>query len=120
MEDKPMAPNFYLEVNGPDGSLAVARRQACYNGASGDRAICSIRSYGGKELVYDNNAHTITSIYHGGTLKMYTTHIASPTGPGMPPEYHMTPLRSFALTDSIGTFQQGAAAFQNGRDLAKE
>jgi len=42
MEDKPMTPNFYLEAKGPDGSLAVARRQACYVGASGERAIGSL------------------------------------------------------------------------------
>jgi hypothetical protein len=51
---------------------------------------------------------------------MYTTHITPPAGLGMPPEYHMTQLRSFALTDSIDTFRQGATAFRNGRDLAKE
>ena len=32
----------------------------------------------------------------------------------------MTQLRSFALTDTIDTFRQGATAFRNGRDLAKE
>jgi hypothetical protein len=120
MEDKPMTPNFYLEAKGPDGSLAVARRQACYVGASGERAIGSLQSYREKEPIYDNNAHTITSIYHGGQLKMYTTHITAPAGPGKPPEYHMTQLRSFALTDTIDTFRQGATAFRNGRDLAKE
>jgi hypothetical protein len=51
---------------------------------------------------------------------MYTTHITAPAGPGKPPEYHMTQLRSFALTDTIDTFRQGATAFRNGRDLAKE
>ena len=39
MEDKPMAPNFYLEVKGPDGSGAVARRQAYYDGAVGVRGL---------------------------------------------------------------------------------
>jgi len=120
MEDKPMAPNFYLEAKGPDGSLAVARRQACHGGASGERAFSRLQSYRKKELIYDNNAHTITSIYHGGQLKMYTTHITAPAGPGKLPEYHMTQLRSFALTDTIDTFRQGAAAFRNGRDLTKE
>ncbi|EEH40420.1 hypothetical protein PAAG_02475 [Paracoccidioides lutzii Pb01] len=30
-----MAPNFFLEAKIPDGSLAVATRQACYDGALG-------------------------------------------------------------------------------------
>jgi hypothetical protein len=120
MEDKPMAPNFYFEAKGPDGSAAVARRQACYDGAVGARGLQSLQSYGQDESVYDNRAYTITSTYHDGTLKMYTTHITPPAGLGIPPEYHMTQLRSFALTDSIDTFRQGATAFRNGQDLAKE
>ena len=30
-----VAPNFYLEVKGPDGNAAVAQRQACYDGTKG-------------------------------------------------------------------------------------
>ena len=120
MEDKPMVPNFYFEAKGPDGSAAVARRQACYNGAIGARGLQSLQSYRQDEPVYDSSAYTITSIYHNGQLQMYTTHITPPAGPSMPPEYHMTQLRSFALTDSIDTFRQGVTAFRNGRDLAKE
>ena len=41
MEDKPIAPNFYLEVKGLDESTAVAKRQACINGVLGDQGICS-------------------------------------------------------------------------------
>jgi hypothetical protein len=32
----------------------------------------------------------------------------------------MTQYRSFAMTDTIETFRQGATAFRNGRDLTKE
>jgi hypothetical protein len=76
MEDKPIAPNFFLEAKGLDGSLAVARRQACYNGALGTRGIQSLQSYRQDELIYDNNAYTFTSTYYSGTLKMYTTYIS--------------------------------------------
>lgn len=51
---------------------------------------------------------------------MYTTHITPPAGPNKPLEYQMTQFRSFAMTDTIETFRQGATAFRNGRDLAKE
>ncbi|EAS27460.3 uncharacterized protein CIMG_10065 [Coccidioides immitis RS] len=43
--DLPMAPNFFLEAKGPDGSLAVATRQACYDGALGARGMHSLQSY---------------------------------------------------------------------------
>jgi hypothetical protein len=60
MEDKPMAPNFYLEVKGPDGS-AIAK-QACYDGSVGARGMQSPQSYGRDESVYDNRAYTIASV----------------------------------------------------------
>jgi hypothetical protein len=47
----------------------------------------SLRAYGQDEPVYDNNADTITSTCHGSTLKMYTSHLAPPGGPGTRPEY---------------------------------
>lgn len=118
--DLPMAPNFFLAVKGPDGSLAVAGRQACYDGALGARGMHSLQSYRQDEPVYDNIASTITSIYHGGTLKMYTSHVAQPRSPGGRPEYHMTQLRSFAMTDTADTFRQGARAYRNGREWAEK
>jgi hypothetical protein len=73
--DLPMTPNFFLAAKGPDRSLTVARRQACYDDALRARGMHSLQSYGKAKLVYDNNAYTITSTYHGGTLKMYTSHV---------------------------------------------
>lgn len=119
-DDLPMLPNFFLEAKGPDGSLAVATRQACYDGALGARGMHSLQSYRQDEFTYDNNAHTITSTYHGGQLKLYTTHLAEPRGPDCRPEYIMTQLRSFSLTDMYDTFRQGVSAYRNARDWAKE
>jgi hypothetical protein len=117
--DLPVAPNFFLAAKGPDGSLAVARRQACYDGALGARGMHSLQSYGKGEPVSDNNAYTITSIYHGGTLKMYTSHPTQPTSPGRP-EYHMTQLNGYSMTGNAETFREGARAYRNARDWAKE
>nr|KMM69766.1 hypothetical protein CPAG_06080 [Coccidioides posadasii RMSCC 3488] len=118
-DNLPMAPNFFVEAKGPDGSLAVATRQACYDGALGARGMHSLQSYQ-QEPTYDNNAYTLTSTYHGGQLKMYATHINKPDNPDGRPEYIMTQLRSFALTDTSEAFRQGASAYRNGRDWAKE
>lgn len=98
----------------------MAGRQASYDGALGARGIHSLQSYGQDGPVYDKNAYTVTSIYHGSTLKMYTSHPAKPSGPGGRPEYYMTQLGAFAMTNNPETFRQGATAFRNARDWTKE
>lgn len=104
-DDLPLAANFFVAAKGPDGSLAAAGRQASYDGPLGARGQQSLQSYGQDEPVYDNNAYTITSIYHGGTLKMYTSHPAQPTGPGGRPEYFMNQLKGWSLTSDPETFR---------------
>ena len=73
-DDSPFAPNFLLAAKGPDGTGAVAKRQACYDGALGARGMHSLESYGEKERNYNGNAYTLTSSYSDGQLKMYTSH----------------------------------------------
>jgi len=119
-EDLPVAPNFFLEVKGPDGSAAVARRQASYHVALGARGIHSLRSYGQEEPDFDNNAYTISSIYHDGTLKMYTSHPSQPTSSEDRPEYPMNQVKGWSMTSDLETFRQGATYYRNGRDWAKE
>lgn len=58
MQDKPLAPSFFMEVKGPDGSAAVATRQARYDGALGSRAIHSLQNYNEEEPLYDGTPYT--------------------------------------------------------------
>ncbi|MCJ1377738.1 hypothetical protein MMC17_000834 [Xylographa soralifera] len=118
--DLPIAPSFFLATKGPDGSVSVARRQACYDGALGARGIQSLQSYGHAEPVYDNNAYTITSTYYDGQLKLYTSFPVQPANPGGRPEYYMKQLKAYAMTCDSGVFRQGVAAYRNARDWAKE
>jgi hypothetical protein len=118
--DLPILPNFFLTAKGPDGSIGVAGRQASYGGALGARGMHSLQSHGRDEPTYDNNAYTITSIYHGGTLKMYTIHPAQPNGPGSRPEYYMTQINGWSMTGNAESFRQGVTAFRNAGDWAKE
>ncbi|KAL9034871.1 MAG: hypothetical protein Q9180_005169 [Flavoplaca navasiana] len=119
-EDLPVAPNFFLAAKDPDGSAAVAKRQACYDGALGARGMDSLRSYGQENPSHNINAYTISSIYYDRTLKMYTSHPTQPTCPGSRPEYHMHQLNGWSMTGNIETFRQGATYYRNGRDWAKE
>lgn len=119
MEDKPLAPNFFLEAKGPNGSTAVATRQARYDGAIGSRAIHSLQNYSQKEPVFDGNAYTFSSTYHNSCLKLFAHHPTAPTTEGDRPEYHMTQVGAYAMTDGRDEFVRGATALRNARDLAK-
>ncbi|KAK7967616.1 uncharacterized protein PG986_001893 [Apiospora aurea] len=112
-------PNNLLAVKGPDGSAAVAIRQANYDGALSARGMLSVFSYGSSGSQYDGNSRVITSTYHSGTLKMFTTHVKQPTQPGDRPENTMTHLDSWALTGSIGSCRQGLTAYRNSLGWAK-
>ncbi|KAK2774987.1 hypothetical protein FQN53_003372 [Emmonsiellopsis sp. PD_33] len=118
--DLPLVPNFFLEAKGPDGVHSTARRQACYDGAVGARGMHRLQSYGKDELVYDNNAYTITAVYQPGILNLYATHPARPTGSQTGPQYFMTRLRSFAITDSPEGFREAATWYRNAMDWTKE
>ena len=112
-EDAPFLPNLFGEAKTPAGTFAVARRQACYDGALGARRVHHLQSLG-KEETYHKNARTTSAIYHsGGSLKMYAHHLSQPRGPGTSQHYHMTPLGGWDLTGSPETFRQGVSAFQN-------
>ncbi|ERF69373.1 hypothetical protein EPUS_08645 [Endocarpon pusillum Z07020] len=119
-DDLPIVPNFFLAAKGPNGTAAVARRQACYDGALGARGMYSLQSYEEDEPVHDNNAYTITSIYSDGQLKMYTSHPTQPTSPEGRPEYCMTQLKGYSMTSDPETFRKGATAYRNARDWTKE
>ncbi len=117
--DLPVVANFFLAVKGPDGSAAVAQRQASYDGALGARGIQSLHSYGASGSTQDKTARTVTCTYHDGQLKMYTTHPVHATTPQPRTEYVMTQVKAFALTSDSDSFRQGATAYRNARDWAK-
>lgn len=119
-EELPICPNFFVAAKGPDGSLAVAMRQACYDGTLGARGIHSLQTHGQIWMGPDNSAHTITSIYHGGQLKMYTISRSGLPDTEDHPEYYMHQLNAWSLTGNIEAYRQGITAFRNARDWAEE
>ncbi|KAK1053627.1 hypothetical protein LTR12_017181 [Friedmanniomyces endolithicus] len=118
--DLPAALNTLTEVKGPAGRADVLRRQAMYAGAVGARGMFELQNYGNETPVYDGNAYTLVPAYHAGmgTLQMYATHPRQSAA--RQTEYHITQLRSYAMTDTSESFRQGAAALRNSRDLSKE
>ncbi|KAK2601580.1 hypothetical protein QQS21_004898 [Conoideocrella luteorostrata] len=108
-----------INANSPDGTLTVASRQLCYNGALGARYMHSLQSYGQPEPEYDNNAYTISSMYHGGTLKMYTSHPIPPRAPGGRPDFVTTQIKTWgsqAIRIHSGKALLHFATLENGRN----
>lgn len=95
-----------------------AKRQACYDGALGARAVQNFPSFG-QEPIYDDNAYTITSTYLDRTLKIYTIHSTQASNAGDFPEYHMTQLNTSATAGNAERFREGVSAFRNARDWTK-
>ena len=118
----PCVPNFFAEGKGPNGSSAVAKLQVLYDGALGARGIHELRSYIHGETLFDNNAYTISSTYHGdtGDLTIYSTHPTPSDNPRKPIEYRMTQLDGWKMTRGPDTFRQGATALRNVREWAQE
>ncbi|CAK7275501.1 hypothetical protein SEPCBS119000_006721 [Sporothrix epigloea] len=118
--DKPVVPNFFVEVAGRDRSPYVAELQSRYYGAIGARAIHSLQNYGKQCPVYDGKAKTLSVIICGRSLEIYAHHITAPAMKGYSPNYHMTMVESVSLHKNLDTFIKGVTAFRNCRKLAKQ
>lgn len=102
-QQAPALPNFFTEGKVPDGSAAVTKKQACYDGALGARAMRSLQSLG-SESISSNNDYTITSTYCDGTLKMYTIHSTQATNSVDPLEYYTNQPSGRLLADTPELF----------------
>lgn len=69
----------------------------------------------GPKIVYDNNAYTITAIYHDGILRLYAHRPIQPMVPGGSEEYYMTLVEGFDISGSPNSFRRGVTAFRNAR-----
>ena len=118
-EDYPFLPNFFTEAKGLEGALGVAQRQAAHDGAVGARGMHRTETHGRRRERFDNKARTVSSILDGaGHLRIFSHHVSKPTGRGTLLQTHMTPLRSYSLTDNPESFRQGVAAYRNASDHA--
>ncbi|KAI3318349.1 hypothetical protein HD806DRAFT_526295 [Xylariaceae sp. AK1471] len=118
--DLPIVPNFFLNVKGLNGTLAVAKNQACYNGALGARGMNSLQIYADLEFDSDNKAYTLTSTYYGGLLTIYASYPLLRASLQVPHEYAMVEIDAYILTRNIDTFRAGVSAYRNARDWAKQ
>lgn len=119
MQDRPVIPNFFVEVKGPFGVIGVLERQARYSGALGARAMHALQNYNQDQQTYDGRAYTLTATYNGGLLDLYAHHVTAPPVEGGEPVYHMTPVGSWTMKGRQAEFDQAIRAFRNARDLAK-
>ena len=115
--DAPFLPNFFAEAKAPRGSIDIAVRQAMYHGAFGARAMHYTRNSGSSND-FDSKSYTFTATYASGFLSLYAHFLTQADGPTNSACYHMSPLGSWALENSVDSFQKGVTAFRNLRDLA--
>lgn len=99
--------NFFIKKKGPNGNIAIYKRQALYDDALNARGIHKLRLYIEPETAYDNNAYTITSIYHSdsGNLTIYSTHPTPFNNLQNSIEYRITQLRGWKITNISKTFR---------------
>ncbi|KHJ32933.1 hypothetical protein EV44_g3076 [Erysiphe necator] len=118
--EKPIAPNFFLELKGPEGHQRVADRQALYNGALGERGQIALRSWGHDHPVLDGAAHTITCTFISGALTFYSIHAVPVETPSRRIEYFMYLIGIYVMHASASQYRKGIAAYQNLREYAEE
>ena len=66
--DLPVLPNHFLAAKGPDGTAAVAIRQATYEAYFGARDTQAVHNYGRAKPQFDHNAYAFSGIYSQGQL----------------------------------------------------
>ncbi|KFA67344.1 hypothetical protein S40285_10134 [Stachybotrys chlorohalonatus IBT 40285] len=91
VQDRPLAPNFFVEIKGPKGVPGVTFRQAQHNGAVGARAMHMLQNYGVDRPVFDNCPYAFTAVLNMRILELFAHHVTAPTTKGGQPQYHMTP-----------------------------
>ena len=134
----PLAPNFFLEIKGPDGDPATLPRQICHYGSFGVRGMHALDTVGRGQPADADDAdddddvraivpHVFTATYYSKTahLAIYCHYMSAPTtaedgasGQGNP-AYHMRLLEQYHLSDKFETFVQGVTALRNVRSMAK-
>lgn len=116
-DDLSACPNFILTVQGVDAELGLTQVRACDYGAFYARVLHSLESRGSDPLPTRNNASVLTSLYHGGTLRMYTVHCVNADGQL---DVYVNQLRCFAMIDTEEAFTEGCTWYRNGIEWAEE
>ena len=110
---RPCAPNFFIEVKGPNGWNEAAENQACFDGAVGARGMHRLQTYNQQVPMYDRRAYTISTTYHSGMLRAYAHHLDQPNGSGTRLEYYMHEIDAWALTGNKRNLLEGMTAVRN-------
>lgn len=122
LEDKktPVVPSFFAQMKSPKLESFVGEQQARYAGALGARAIHKLRSFAvtDPEIIFDNNAYTITATYQTRVLSLYVHRPIKPPVPSGSVEYRMSIVGEFAMFHNPDSFRQAVTAFRNAREWA--
>ncbi|KAK3337511.1 hypothetical protein B0T19DRAFT_397123 [Cercophora scortea] len=121
----PASPFFVTEHTGRGGSLEVVKRQLAHSLAGVARSELALDHFAGNgnpTYVYDGNAlvHGWTYTCLPGHLTQYVMTVVSPPehGSSSQPEYHLTHLKTYHITESKEQFRLGLSALRYSRDDA--
>lgn len=114
-----LAPNFFLEVKGPQGNPWQALLQACHCAAIGTRGMLHLQSFRLPVQIYDGNVYTISCVFQAQPplLQIYAAYPI--LGEDGATHYHMTGLGSWPFFDANNCLE-AITAFRNAREYAKE
>lgn len=134
-----LCPNFVVHIKGPFGDARTAEIQAVYDGALAARGMEALWAYGNQgqdSQAGALNARTISCTLTDGVLRMYAVHIRSGNdtstlaqmqqmhqqSPSSPRELQFTTtlIKAWVVRDEMDAFLQGATAFRNGLEWARQ
>ncbi|POS83525.1 hypothetical protein EPUL_003886 [Erysiphe pulchra] len=113
----PIAPNFFLELKGPEGYQKTADLQAQHYEAWGERGQIALRSWGHDASVLDGKAHTIACTYFSRMLIFYSIHAVKSLDIDVRIEHFMHIIDGFFMDASVFN---AIAAYQKLQDYAEE
>ncbi|KAJ4286491.1 hypothetical protein N0V90_013191 [Kalmusia sp. IMI 367209] len=119
--DNPILPNCFLAVKGKDGAVAVAERQAYYDGVIGARTIHDLEEYAAGKSIFDKKIKSISMTLINGTLTMYGTHVLGPSLREHPEvRYVVTKINRFVLDNDVFELHRAITAYRNALEWAEE
>lgn len=113
----PVVPNFFVEFKSSNGSTEVGKLQLAHTGAHGARAMHALQRFG--KASPDGKCHTLSWLYHDGTLRLYGHFVLYSEDGQSGPLYHMEQIDGWHMWASFHEFCRAVFAFRESQGIAR-